>query len=139
MGLVEVNLSDFQYIGMSSIDICGIFSQVVNCKVKNGIIGKLIVNPITLALLMTILVVLVMYIGDIDEFKTKFRVFVVAICCIFLNNYLITCDKKSPELDDIQKNISTNKPGLGGDHIGVEGGGQGKNSGNSFIIPETED
>jgi hypothetical protein len=73
----------------------------------NKPIGRIMTNPITMAVIITALIMLiVIYTHDeCNTFRTSFRVFGIITIFLFLNNHIIMDDMKSSKLSNDAKNI----------------------------------
>jgi len=107
----------------------------------NKPIGRVMTNPLTLSLMITVIVILiVIYTFDEDSvFRTFFRIFSICTVFLFINNHIIMNDMKSSRLSDDTKNIlnSIYKGGAGDNGtmvVPIEGGSSDP-GGEDEIIP----
>jgi hypothetical protein len=70
-------------------------------------IGKAMTNPLTLALMLTLAIMLIVVCSYDSEhiFRTVFRIFSVSTVFLFMNNHILMSDMECRKLTDDQNNI----------------------------------
>lgn len=91
---------------MSVFDTSESFRTVMD-KILLKPIGRAMANPLTLALMITVVIMLIVRFSyDEDHiFRTTLRVFGVATIFLFLNNHVLISDMNSRQLNPDQQNV----------------------------------